>query len=351
MITDFRNNRGLNLSDPKYDKDAVNLRTLKREVESIVIGSGGTSVGLFEEGSGNNSVVLKDSNSDAGGDFSVVLGGVNNDVGLNADYSAILGGVGNEVANGVQNSVIAGGVGITATQSNALYAHDARLAEQSGVIFSAGTNLYNIFAPIGSGGGVDVFTNSLSYNKLLNKITLTKSDSSSIDLVIDEFEDLTVNGDLEVSGILTSGSTDLYDIFSTGGSALNTLNQGRIFVGDLSNAPQGVDVTGDVFINYSGMTSIQSDSVTFDKMQDLSGKSVMGTTVSSGGTVEEIPVIDSYGLSASTVALLDSASNWNSAGVYTGATITNTYQGQSYYNALYWFTAVSDNVWIRLARS
>ena len=33
---------------------------------------------------------------------------------------------------------------------------------------------------------------------------------------------------------------------------------------------------------------------------------------------------------------------------YTGATISGTYQGQSHYNDDYWFTAVDDNVWIRL---
>ncbi len=72
MGTDFRNSRGLNLSDPKYDKDAVNLRTLKREVQNIVVGTGATTVGLFEEGSGNNSIVSKDSGSNAGGDYSII---------------------------------------------------------------------------------------------------------------------------------------------------------------------------------------------------------------------------------------------------------------------------------------
>ncbi len=319
MGTDFRNNRGLNLSDPKYDKDAVNLRTLKREVESIVIGTGST-VGLFEEGSGNNSAVLKDSSSDAGGDFSIVLGGVNNTVATNADYSAIIGGVGNDVLNGVQNSVVVGGINVNASQNNSLYTQNARLAENSGIIYSAGTNLYNIFAPIGSGGGIDIFTNSLSYDNS-NKITLTKSDASTLDIVIDEFSGLTVNGDLEVSGVLTSGSTDLYNIFSTDGAALNSLNQGRVFVGSLGNTPQGVDITGDILINYSGETTIQSDSVTFDKIQDLNERSIIGTLNQSGGTVEEIPMVDSYSLSASTVSLLDNSGNWSPSGVYTGSTI------------------------------
>ena len=32
---DFDNNRGENLADPKYDKDAVNKRTLRRGVKTI----------------------------------------------------------------------------------------------------------------------------------------------------------------------------------------------------------------------------------------------------------------------------------------------------------------------------
>jgi hypothetical protein len=42
---DFGNNRGENLSDPKYDKDAVNYRTLKKEISNASTsgGGGGTS--------------------------------------------------------------------------------------------------------------------------------------------------------------------------------------------------------------------------------------------------------------------------------------------------------------------
>ena len=41
---DFGNNRGENLSDPKYDKDAVNYRTLKKEIsDASTSGGSGTS--------------------------------------------------------------------------------------------------------------------------------------------------------------------------------------------------------------------------------------------------------------------------------------------------------------------
>ena len=346
MQNDFKNGRGLNLSDPKYDKDAVNLRTLKREIDSVIIGSGST-LSLFEVGSGNNSAVLKNSNSDAGGDYSSVLGGLSNTIGSNSDYSAILGGLSNTIDDNVYNTVIVGGVNINANKSNSLYTENARLAENSGVIYSAGTDLYNIFATIGS----DVFTNGLTYDNA-NKLTLSKSDSSILEVVIDEFTGLTINGDFEVSGVISSGSTDLSNLFAPIGALtpLPPINQAQIFIGDQTNNPQAVDVIGDVFINHSGQTTIQPQSVTFEKFQNLTGKSVVGNPTPTGGTVEEIPILDAYILSAYNMSLLDNSTNWDINGVYVGPTILDTYQGQAYFNANYWFTAVADNVWIRLIR-
>ena len=100
----------------------------------------------------------------------------------------------------------------------------------------------------------------------------------------------------------------------------------------------------------SGVTTIQPDSVTYDKMQDVTSNAVLGSIATSGGTVEEIPVVDLYLTPGVATTLLVNAANWNGSGVYTGATITNTYQGQSYVDSSYWFTAVNDNDWIRLSR-
>ena len=47
---------------------------------------------------------------------------------------------------------------------------------------------------------------------------------------------------------------------------------------------------------------------------------------------------------------LDTTANWDINGVYTGTTITGTYQGQKHYNSDYFFEAVDDNLWIRLIR-
>lgn len=81
----------------------------------------------------------------------------------------------------------------------------------------------------------------------------------------------------------------------------------------------------------------------------LSTNAFLGSTNTSGGAVEEIPMVEAYITSGAAYTLLTTAGNWT-AGVYTGTAITGTYQGQSAYNGSYWFTAVDDNNWIRLVR-
>ena len=89
----------------------------------------------------------------------------------------------------------------------------------------------------------------------------------------------------------------------------------------------------------------------------ISSTSLSGTTdrivqVSSGGTFSAtLPIITAYLTSGGTVAnLLETTSNWDINGVYTGTTITGTYQGQKHYNGNYFFEAVADNLFIRLIR-
>ena len=73
---------------------------------------------------------------------------------------------------------------------------------------------------------------------------------------------------------------------------------------------------------------------------------------SSGGTLSATKeFIDSFLIPSSTPAVLLSAtSGWTGVGIYTGTTITGTYQGQQYYNSSYYFVCVDDNDWIRLVR-
>ena len=168
--------------------------------------------------------------------------------------------------------------------------------------------------------------------------------------------DITVTGGTYTAGTATftnnTGGTFNVTGFLTGstGGGTPALNPGEVFVGSTLSAATSVPMTGDVFIDLSGVTTIQPDSVTYDKMQDVTSNAVLGSIATSGGTVEEIPVVDLYLTPGVATTLLVNAANWNGSGVYTGATITNTYQGQSYVDSSYWFTAVNDNDWIRLSR-
>lgn len=128
-----------------------------------------------------------------------------------------------------------------------------------------------------------------------------------------------------------------------------SLNNGQVFVGNASNSATSVAMSGDVAINNAGATTIQPDSVSYDKMQDLSQAALLGNQTGPG-SVEEIPIIEQFIPTGSIRTLLETTSNWDVNGIYTGSTITGTYQGQSHYNQNYFFMAVDDNVWIRLIR-
>ena len=149
---------------------------------------------------------------------------------------------------------------------------------------------------------------------------------------------------------LTLDRNDGGSVVVTGFTSQPSLNNGEIFVGDTGNTAQSVAMTGDVNIDNTGVTTIQPDSVTYDKIQDVSQAAILGSSNTSGGTVTEIPTIDLYLTTGSITTLLENTSNWDINGNYTGGTITGTYQGQNHYDGNYFFTAVDDNVWIRLIR-
>ena len=83
------------------------------------------------------------------------------------------------------------------------------------------------------------------------------------------------------------------DKSTLGSSGVPTLNNGQLFVGDNTNNAQSVDMSGDVNIDNTGSTTIQPDSVTYDKMQDVSQASILGNETGSG-VIQEIPIVGSY---------------------------------------------------------
>ena len=85
---------------------------------------------------------------------------------------------------------------------------------------------------------------------------------------------------------------------------------------------------------------------------NLSGSTDRIVQVSSGGTLSASQgIIQAYIDPLGSVATsLNTTSNWDINGVYTGTTITGTYQGQKHYDSNYFFESVDDNLWIRLIR-
>jgi hypothetical protein len=85
---------------------------------------------------------------------------------------------------------------------------------------------------------------------------------------------------------------------------------------------------------------------------NLAGSTNRVVQVNSGGTISATAdIISAYITSGGTAAiLLENGSNWDINGVYTGTTITGTYQGQKHYDINYFYEAVADNLFIRLIR-
>jgi hypothetical protein len=136
----------------------------------------------------------------------------------------------------------------------------------------------------------------------------------------------------------------------TGITATLSLSSSQIYVGNASNIATGVTMSGDVAITNTGVTTVQSGSITYPKLQNTTQASVLGNATVAG-QVEEIPLIDTFLSTSSLPAdLLDSGSNWDINGSYIGTAISGTFQGQSHYNDNYFYTAIQDNFWIRLIR-
>jgi len=199
--------------------------------------------------------------------------------------------------------------------------------------------------------GSPVWVNSKTLNGSYNVTGgLTANTISATTYLGISTTDIYVTGGTFSTNTLTLKRNDGNNVVVTGFTSQPVLNDGEVFVGDSANTAQSVAMTGDVNINNSGVTTIQNGVVTYAKMQTVSQPSLLGSIVS-GGTVQEIATIDAYIPSGSTIAtLLNNDTNWTQYGNYTGTSITNSYQGQSHYNDNYWYTAVQDNVWIRLIR-
>ena len=207
------------------------------------------------------------------------------------------------------------------------------------------------------------------------------------------YQNLPISGLTAGANIGITGSNSNYTILFTGTTGSGTFTGGTVsgpttFTAGLSantisattyqNLPTDIRVTGAsysnntfTFTNNTGGTFNTSfntltgltvnGNITITGTSNLNGSivstSLTGSTdrlveVSSGGTVSASrQIISAYLTSGGTVAnLLENTANWDIDGIYTGTTITGTYQGQKHYNNNYFFEAVADNLFIRLIR-
>ena len=192
----------------------------------------------------------------------------------------------------------------------------------TGGTFNAGTltlNRQNGSLTVTGFTSSDTFVTGFSYSN--NVFTINRNQSQpNLTATINTVTGWTINGNL-----LTTGTTSLNGTLNvTGSTSLNST----------------LSVVGNSSLN-GGISSTS-----------LAGSTDRVVQVSSGGTVSaSIDIISAYISTGSTAATqLSTTSNWDINGVYTGTTITGTFQGQKHYDSNYYYEAVADNLFIRLIR-
>jgi hypothetical protein len=171
---------------------------------------------------------------------------------------------------------------------------------------------------------------------------------------------ITTSGDITAQNFYGNGSNlsgiTTIDTFTTGFTYNNNVftifrNQGQPNLTATISTMTGLTVSGElssITLNVSTTSNLNGSIVS----GNLSGSTDRIVEVTSGGTFFATKqIISAYLQSGSTIAnLLDNYNNWDINGVYTGVTITGTFQGQKHYNNNYFFEAIDDNLWIRLIR-
>lgn len=104
-----------------------------------------------------------------------------------------------------------------------------------------------------------------------------------------------VTGDVTISNTgvtsIASGSivnADINDSAAIAHSKLASVTSGNILVGNSGNVPTSVAVSGDATLSNSGSLTIANDAVTFAKMQPVSGFSIVGKPTADTGDITEI---------------------------------------------------------------
>ena len=105
------------------------------------------------------------------------------------------------------------------------------------------------------------------------------------------------NTELQYIGTLSADAQTQIDNLSSNGStnasaitAINTLVDGKIYLGDVNGAAQEVTLSGDVTLANEGTVTIENDAVSYAKVQNIvTANRVLGSTTA-GGIVSEVQV-------------------------------------------------------------
>jgi hypothetical protein len=229
--------------------------------------------------------------------------------------------------------------------------------------------LFNTVTGLTVNGVLTVTGNTLLQSLTANTISATT------------YQNLPVTADTFVTGFTLSSNTltirqnrlDQYSAFtislsaytgsSTSGAFLplsgGTVTGNTIFNSGLT--ANTLNVTGNTSLRALTATTISATTLTIGGSSTFKGgitaTTLSGTTSrmvessSTGEITANSTIITAYITSGGTMAnLLENTSNWDINGVYTGSTITGTFQGQKHYNPDYFFEAVADNLFIRYIR-
>ena len=329
--------------------------------------------------SGTLSSVLNGNYNSVTGYFSSVLGGLNNTV--TANYSSILGG--KNITASQSDTVYVPFLNVqSASTDNALtdvfvrdVTGEVKLRSVSSIapVFSGATNFYAKFT---SGGSIS--SGMISDNGISSSLSLASS-GDNINVLIKSpagfyYPSLTfVNDGATTVGQITGYAGRLYTSPLSVNGTIDMVANKIINMAPGTNPDDAINLSQLssnllAYLNLSGGTvsgnttfnaGLSATTLTVSTTANLYGNiftSFSGSTnrVVEAGTTGALSatkdLIDSF-LSAGTAAtLLSTTSNWNVIGVYTGTSLTSTYQGQQYYDSNYYFVAVNDNDWIRMAR-
>jgi hypothetical protein len=300
----------------------TNLNATWRE---LVTGSGGTSTAdTFVTGFtlSSNTITLTQNRTDQYSSFTISLSAYTGSSSTTSgEYLPLSGGT--VTGNTIFQS------GLTANTLNVT--GDTILSGLTAATISA-TTYYNY---------PDTFVTGFTLSS--NTITLSQNRT-------DQYSAFTIS----LSAYTGTSISGLYLPLSGGTVTGNTIFQSGLTANTLT-------VTGNTLLSGLTATTISATTLTIGGSATFKGgitaTTLSGTTSrmvessSTGEITANSTIITAYITSGGTMAnLLENTSNWDINGVYTGSTITGTFQGQKHYNPDYFFEAVADNLFIRYIR-